>query len=152
MLGAHWIGKERAWIYCVSGGCLHLRVRPSGCFELYYFSGGYEPRQWLPIALWAGLPMPLTAWIGGKLARSHPAQRILTMGLGWDWRSGCSGSGTSRSVQAGTKALMGLIVVTMPAYQIALLAPTLMAMWLVGRRDVSASASDEPRGQGGGRA
>jgi hypothetical protein len=133
------------WAFALAGAAI-------GLFELYYFSSGYEPRQWLPIALWAGLPMPLTAWIGGKLARSHPAQRILTMGLGIALALGLFGLWDVTLGPGRNESLNGLIVVTMPAYQIALLAPTLMAMWLVGRRDVSASASDGPRGPGGGRA
>jgi hypothetical protein len=133
------------WAFAFAGAAI-------GVFELYYFSGGYEPRQWLPIALWAGLPMPLTAWLGGKLAGTPQAQRILAMGLGVGLALGLFGLWDVTLGPGRNESLSGLVVITMPAYQIALLAPTLMAMWLVRRRELSVSASDGPRGPGGGRA
>jgi len=133
------------WAFALAGAAI-------GLFELYYFSDGYQPRQWLPIALWVGVPLPLAAWIGGKLSQTHPAQRILTMGLGVALALGLFGLWDVTLGPGKNESLNGLIVVTMPAYQIALLAPTLMAIWLVRRRQVTASASDGPTGQGGGRA
>jgi len=133
------------WVFAIAGAAV-------GLFELYHFSDGYLPRQWLPIALWAGLPLPLAAWLGGKLVRSHPAQRILTMGLGMALALGLFGLWDVTLGPGKNESLNGLVVITIPAYQIALLAPTLMALWLIRRREVSASASDGPTGPGGGRA
>lgn len=118
------------WAFALAGSAI-------GLFELLHFSDGYEPRQWLPIALWAGAPLPLAAWLGGKLAGSHQAQRILTVGLGLALALGLFGLWDVTLGPGRNESLSGLVVITMPAYQIALLAPTLMTLWLVRRKDVS---------------
>jgi hypothetical protein len=118
------------WAFALAGSAI-------GLFELYHFSDGYEPRQWLPIALWAGVPLPLAAWLGGKLVGTYRAQRILTVGLGIALALGLFGLWDVILGPGRNESLSGLVVITMPAYQIALLAPTLMTLWLVRRNDIS---------------
>jgi hypothetical protein len=129
------------WVFAIAGAAI-------GLAELVYFSDGYLPRQWLPIALWAGLPMPMACWLGAKLTRTRLAARILAMGFGVALAFGIFGLWDVTLGPGQHESLNGLIVITVPAYQLAVLAVTLLATWLAGRRVVNSPVSGGSAGRG----
>jgi hypothetical protein len=132
------------WVFAIAGSAI-------GLAELAYFSDGYLPRQWLPIALWAGMPMPLSCWLGAKLARTRLAARVMATGLGAALALGAFGLWDVTLGPGQHESLSGLIVITVPAYQLAVLAVTLVATWLAARGAVSSPASGAPAGPADGR-
>lgn len=134
-----------AWVFAIAGAAI-------GLGELIYFADGYLPHQVAAIALWVGIPMPAAAWFGVRLVRSPAGARMLATGLGVALALGLFGLWDVTVGPGKDESLSGLIVITMPAYQIAFLASTLMALWLMAKRHVSTSASDGSTDRDGGRA
>jgi hypothetical protein len=99
--------------------------------ELFYFSDGYLPRQLLPIALWAGALLPLAFWIGRRLAKSARAATVLAAGLGLALALGLFGFWDVTFGSGREESLAGLIVIVMPAYQLAVLTVTLILVWII---------------------
>ena len=98
--------------------------------ELIHFSDGYLPRQLLPIALWAGGLMPLAYWVGKRLVKSARSAMVLTAGLGIALGLGLFGFWDVVFGSGREESLAGLIVIVMPAYQLAVLAVTLILVWI----------------------
>ena len=112
-----------ARLFAVAGSLIALG-------ELFYFSDGYLPRQLLLIALWAGGLMPLAYWIGKRLVKSARGAMVLTVGLGLAMGLGLFGFWDVIFGSGREESLAGLIVVVMPAYQLAILMVTLILVWL----------------------
>jgi hypothetical protein len=101
-----------------------------GLAQLFYFSDGYLLRQLPVIALWAGATMPLAYWIGKLLVKTTRGARVLTAGLGLALALGIFGFWDVTLGSGREESLAGLIVIFMPAYQLAVLVVALVLAWL----------------------
>lgn len=111
-----------------------------GLAELVYFSAGYLPRQWLPIVLWAAVPALLACWLATRFVRSTVAAYVVCTALGLALALGAYGAWDVTLGPGRDESLNGLIVISVPAYQNAMLLIGLVLAWIVERRVRSASA------------
>ena len=117
-------------------------------FELAWFGDGYLARQIAAIVAWAGLAAPAACLLGLKTIRTVPAALCVCAGLVLALLLGLYGAWNVLWGPGRDEPLRGLIVVTAPAYQNALLLASLLLAWLVEWR-VRASASRDRGGPGG---
>jgi hypothetical protein len=99
---------------------------------------GFRPLQAAVLTVWVALPLPLAYLAARHMARTPNAWRVVLVALVaafafgawlyWDAFLGPS---------SRTESLAGLIVLHAPIYQLVLLALSLVAAWLLGRRAAS---------------
>ena len=94
------------------------------------FQRRLSSEELLPIALWAGGLMPLAYWVGKRLVKSPRAAKVLTAGLGLALGLGLFGFWDVLFGSGREESLAGLIVIVMPVSQFAVLAVTLILVWL----------------------